>query len=62
MQTQWRTAQVPIGLGASTIHWLGLDYAAVRTALDALAIAVTPELWRALQIMEGEARAALNEA
>lgn len=59
-QSQWRTGQVGGGLGGVRILWVGLDYVAVRASLDALEIAVTPELWSALQIMEAEARLAMN--
>lgn len=56
--TQWRT--VPGARGGCI--YLGLDYAAVRVGVDAEAIAVTPELWRGLRVMEAEACAVLNGA
>jgi hypothetical protein len=58
--TQWRTSLRPAGLGFRPLY-LGLDYAGVRIALDALAIPVTPRLWVGLAIMEQAAVAALNE-
>jgi hypothetical protein len=60
--TQWRVAAIGGGFAPSMLVFVGLDYASVRVALDALAIEVTPELWRGLRIMEAEACAALNEA
>lgn len=53
--TQWRVA------GGMGLVVLGLDYAGVRAGLDAAGIAVTPDLWAGLRIMEAEACAALNE-
>lgn len=67
---QWRTASRGgggvAGMGGAalapvTVVFIGLDYAAVRAGLDALGIAVTPELWRGLQVIEVAACAALNE-
>ncbi len=54
--TQWRVAGTMTGL-----HFIGLDYAAVRVALDAEGVAVTPALWRGLRTMEAAAIAGLNE-
>ncbi len=54
--TQWRTAS--IGMGGMV--WIGLDYAGVRAALDALQIPVTPWLWKGLMTMEQAAKAVLN--
>lgn len=59
--TQWRVVGLGGGFEPSRIRFVGLDYAAVRVALDAEAIAVTPELWRGLRVMEDAACAALNE-
>lgn len=57
--SQWRTTSIMTRRGIATT-FIGLDYAGVRVALDALAIAVTPALWAGLVIMEQAARAALN--
>lgn len=60
-QTQWRTVTVGGGMGPSRVIYLGLDYAAVRVGIEAAGIAITPELWMGLQVMEAEATTALNE-
>jgi precorrin-6B methylase 1 len=57
--TQWRTATLFSG-DACSVVFVGLDYAGVRVALDAVGTDITPDLWRGLQIMEAEALAALN--
>jgi hypothetical protein len=71
VSTQWRTASiggggfVVMGGGAAAprrLVFVSLDYASVRAGLDAEEIAVTPELWRGLRIMEAAACAALNES
>jgi len=54
--SQWRV--VPRTRGGH--HFVGLDYAGVRAGLEAEAIAITPELWRGLRIMEAEACVVLN--
>ncbi|WP_257195879.1 MULTISPECIES: DUF1799 domain-containing protein [unclassified Bradyrhizobium] len=68
--TQWRVVACSPGgalgpgggaIGPSVPIYLALDYAAVRAGLDAEGIAVTPELWRGLRVMEQAAAAALNE-
>jgi len=68
--SQWRVTAVGgggfAGMGGAAIApvmpmFIGLDYSAVRVGLDALGIAVTPDLWRGLLIMENAACAALNE-
>lgn len=61
VQSQWRTATIGGGFGPSVVLYLGLDYASVRVALDAMQIAVTPDLWSGLHVMEAEACAVLNE-
>lgn len=67
--SQWRVA--PLSSGASSIAggftnsrliFVGLDYSAVKIALDAEGIAITRELWAGLRTMEFAAIAALNEA
>jgi hypothetical protein len=57
---QWRVASLGGGWAPMVPMWIGLDYAAVRVGLDAEGIAVTPELWRGLRVMEAEACEALN--
>ena len=59
--TQWRVVGLGGGFEPSRIRFVGFDYAAVRAALDAEAIQVTPDQWRGLRMMEGAACAALNE-
>lgn len=59
--TQWRVATIGGGMAPALPILIGLDYAAVRVALDAEAIGVTPELWRGLRVMEDEAVKATNE-
>jgi hypothetical protein len=53
--SQWRVAS-----RGRRPFYVGLDYAAARAALDARRIAVTPELWDGLTVMEMAARDALN--
>lgn len=57
--SQWRTVWAGGSKGGSLLY-LGLDYAAVRVALDARGIEVTPRLWAGLTDMEMAARDALN--
>lgn len=54
--SQWRVASI----GTGGLHFLGLDYTAVRVALGAQKIRVTPELWAGLMIMETAGRQAAN--
>lgn len=54
--SQWRQIVFPTG----RVHWQGLDYTAVRVGLDGAEIAVTPELWDGITIMERAAAATLN--
>ncbi len=49
------------GRDGARCHVVGLDYAGVKCGLDAAGIALTPELFFGLRIMEDEARAVLNE-
>jgi hypothetical protein len=69
VSTQWRMSSAGgggvAGMGGGAVLpirplWIGLDYAAVRVALEAEGIAITTELWRGLRIMEDEACATLN--
>jgi hypothetical protein len=57
VSTQWRAVALPSG----AVRFVGLDYAAARVGLEAEGIAVTPELWRGIRVMEDAARAAANE-
>ena len=59
--SQWRVVSIGGGMAPSQPVFLGLDYVAVRTGLDAEGVTVTPELWRGLRVMEEAAAAALNE-
>lgn len=68
--SQWRVTPVSSGgmmtpagnvIAPTVPLFIGLDYAAVRTGLDAELIEVTPTLWQGLRVMEGEACQALNE-
>ena len=54
--TQWRV--VSVGMGAP--HFVGLDYSGARVGLDLAGIAITPNLWAGIRIMEDAARAYLN--
>lgn len=56
VSTQWRAVG---GLGPA--RFIGLDYAAARTGLDAEGIEVTPALWADLRLIELGALEALNE-
>ncbi len=60
--TQWRTTPAGGGFAPMMPIWIGLDYSAVRVALEAEGIAITTELWRGLRVMEDEATDALNKA
>lgn len=59
--TQWRTVSIGGGFNPSRTIFVGLDYSAARTGLEAEGIAVTPTLWRELRVMEAEACRMLNE-
>lgn len=68
VSSQWRVGAVGSGMmspaggfSASQLVFIGLDYSAVRVALEAEGIAITRDLWRGLRIMEFAAIAALNE-
>jgi hypothetical protein len=56
ISSQWRTAPLADG----RVHWVGLDYAAVRVGLDLAGQAVDAGLWAGIQVMERAAAAALN--
>ena len=57
--TQWRTSIRSEGLGFRQF-WIGLDYTAVKVALEANEIEITRALWQGLVTMEQAAAAALN--
>jgi hypothetical protein len=61
VDTQWRMIPVFTNKGVFMCA-AGLDYAGVRAGLAAAGIALTPEQWNDLRVIEGEAVAALNEA
>jgi len=58
--SQWRTAGLPDGPGRFV--YLGLDYAGAAIAWSARQIAMTPEMFAGVQVMEAAARAQLNGA
>ena len=53
---QWRAVGTMSG-----VNFLGLDYAAAKAGLELAGIAVDPELWEQVRIVEAGARQALNE-
>lgn len=59
--SQWRTSPIGGGMAAPVnVFWLGLDYAGARIGIELAGIAITPELWAGVRVMEGAARDALN--
>lgn len=69
VSSQWRVGSVGSGMvspaggfSSSQLVFIGLDYSAVKIALDAEEITITRDLWRGLRIMEFAAIAALNES
>lgn len=56
ISTQWRTAPLADG----RVHWLGLDYSAVRAGLELAGRTIAAIEWAGVQLMEREAAAALN--
>lgn len=56
VQTQWRILAGPTGMA-----WLGLDYGGVASGLAGQGIAVTPELWADLRMIEAGVVARMNE-
>ena len=57
--TQWRTTVAPAGDGFKLL-WLGLDYAGARAGVEAAGLALDPDIWAGVRIMEAAARDALN--
>jgi hypothetical protein len=60
ISSQWRTASIGGGLSPSRLVYLGLDYAGARAGIEAAGIAITPELWAGVRVMEDAACDALN--
>ena len=53
---QWRAA--PRGMGG--IYWIGLDYTAAKHGFDLAGLAISPETWMDLRLIEHGAREELN--
>lgn len=69
VSTQWRVASISSGMmspaggfASSRLVFLGLDYGAVRVALEAEEIAVSRDLWCGIRTMEIAAIEVLNES
>ena len=60
--TQWRVASTGGGMVPAQLRVIGFDYAGARVGIEAAGIAITPELWAGLRVMEAEAVRVLNEA
>jgi hypothetical protein len=58
-RTQWRTGLVAVAAGLAT-RILGLDYAGLKVALDALGLTLLPHEWRQLTVLERAAAQAMN--
>ena len=54
--SQWRATPLADG----RVHWHGLDYTGVRAGLELAGIALAPDDWLRLRVMEQAAAAALN--
>ena len=54
--SQWRI----VALASGRMFYSGLDYAGTRAGLEEAGIAVTPQLWAGIRIMEIEAKRVLN--
>lgn len=54
---QWRTSAQ--GMGGT--RWIGLDYAAAKAGLDFAGIAMTPDIWADLRLIESGAIKELNK-
>ena len=57
--TQWRT-RLALTAGNLAERVIGLDYAGLRVALDAIGLALDAEDWRQLMVLERAAAAAMN--
>jgi len=58
--SQWRTTLSPAGEGGPRVLWLGLDYAGACAGIEAAGLALDPDIWAGIRIMEAAARDALN--
>jgi hypothetical protein len=58
--SQWRTTPIGGGLAPVGTLWIGLDYAGARVGIEQAGIAITPELWAGVRVMEAAARNVLN--
>lgn len=56
IDTQWRTETLADG----RVHWIGLDYAAVRAGYDMGGLRIEPRIWAGVQLMERAASVVLN--
>lgn len=54
--SQWRSAPLADG----RMHWIGLDYGAVKAGLELGGTAADPATWQGVRVMERAAAAALN--
>ena len=60
VSTQWRTCTFGGGMAGARVLWIGLDYAALKMIADMEDVALVPELFEQLRIMEAAAAALLN--
>ncbi len=58
--TQWRVAALAT-MASARIHYIGLDYSAVRAGLAGEKVRITQDLWRGIRTMEAAAMIALND-
>jgi hypothetical protein len=56
IETQWRTQALADG----RVHWIGLDYAAVRAGYDMAGAVIEPRIWAGVRLMERTASVVLN--
>lgn len=59
-QTQWRVVALSGAFAPARLLFVGLDYTAARAGIEAAGLALTPEIFAGLQVMEAAAREALN--
>ncbi|MBN8955731.1 MAG: DUF1799 domain-containing protein [Rhizobiales bacterium] len=60
VSSQFRFASIGGGLIPQRLICIGLDYTAVRAGLELAGIAITPEQWEGVRVMEIAAREAMN--